>query len=769
MKHQHRDYKEELDRLNYTLDIVDKTYEISIKERDRLNKEVSSDRKHFDAANSQSYIQLMVDSMLKERYDLRIRNLEKASDNPYFARIDFIEENKSELEKIYIGKMVLIRDDNQELVIVDWRAPIANLYYENRIGEASYLCPDGQIKGELTLKRQFSIHNRKLHDVFDIDITTNDEFLQKYLGANADNRLKDIVSTIQVEQNKIIRADMWKPLIVQGAAGSGKTTIALHRIAYLIYTYEKRFNPENFMIIAPNKLFLNYISSVLPDLGVEKVKQTTFQDFALELIGKKLKIKDANEKLINFVNNDTNDCEINKNNIIKKISEFKASFLFKEVIDEYIAIIEKTYIPREAFKIASIEIFSYEEINNLFLSEYKNLPLMKRVEEIKKHMTNKLKRKKDNIIQSLQNKCDAAVMNLKYLMEDTDERRGLIIAQIEYKDETIKKLEALSKKAVKEYIDKISKANPFEYYKNLIFDSDILKELINLKTDFEYIEQLREYSMDIMNSNTIEIEDLAPIIYIKYKIYGMDEKIPVKHIVIDEAQDFSVFQFYVLRNIIKDSSFTILGDLCQGIHSYRGINNWEAVMNNVFNDRQSQLLTLEKSYRTTVQIMKCAVSVLKAMENFNMPFAEPVIRHGEKVDLISLKSFDYIVNDIEQKIENWVKHDLKSIAIICKTMDDCTIMKSSLKKYKKEIYIITGSEKEYKGGIVIVPSYLSKGLEFDAVIISDGGCTKYKKNELDAKLLYVSMTRPLHKLIIYYNDSISPLLKNLPNEYICEL
>jgi DNA helicase-2/ATP-dependent DNA helicase PcrA len=188
--------------------------------------------------------------------------------------------------------MCLTRDEDQKLIIVDWRAPIANMYYESRLGDASYQCPDGKISGTLSLKRQFSIEKGRLEEIFDIDITTNDQFLQSYLGASADNRLKDIVSTIQAEQNRVIRANMERPLIVQGVAGSGKTTIALHRIAYLIYNYGKSFVPENFMIIAPNRLFLNYISEVLPELGVERVKQTTFEDFAREVIHEKYQIKD---------------------------------------------------------------------------------------------------------------------------------------------------------------------------------------------------------------------------------------------------------------------------------------------------------------------------------------------------------------------------------------------------------------------------------------------------------------------------------------------
>lgn len=759
---EHPAYKEELERLKYTLHYVRKSLEASEIEKQKIDEDVTRRQKHFDSSDSESYIGLMINTMMQDRVNLRLKNLRTASSRPYFARIDFREEGKSSLEKLYIGKMVLIRDEDQELIIVDWRAPIANLYYEARIGKASYACPDGLIDGELSLKRQFSIDRGELQEIFDIDITTNDEFLQSYLGANADNRLKDIVSTIQVEQNKIIRADMWKPLIVQGAAGSGKTTIALHRIAYLIYTFEKRFNPENFMIIAPNRLFLNYISSVLPELGVERVKQTTFSDFAMELIGSKFRIRDSNEKLVAFVNSaGDNEEETYKNNIIRMDSELKSAIEFKEILDDYIRIIEESYIPREDFKIVSNTIFTYEEINKLFLHEYKGLPFMKRVQEIKKHLTNGLKRKKEYIKSKLQRQCDFIIENLKLTMEESEERHRLIVEAIDNKNETIAKIESISKKAVNEYIKNISKADPFKYYKDFIMDRELFGRMCRGRVEAEYIEPIRKYCEDVLKSGHIEIEDLAPIIYIKFRIYGMDEKIPVKHIVVDEAQDFSVFQFYVIKNIIKDSSFTMLGDLCQGIHSYRGTRDWKDVMNYAFEEGECQYLTLEQSYRTTVEIMDAANSVLKSIKGLDLPLGRPVIRHGEAVKVIKINSMEDAASDIKSKIEQLRRNGYKSIAVICKTMDDCEGMLKLLKKGKEGPYIITGSEKEYKGGFVIVPSYLSKGLEFDAVFIADASEERYKDTELDAKLLYVSMTRPLHNLYIYYNGELSPLLRGL--------
>lgn len=754
----HAAYKEEKERLDYTLGYVEKTFNNMLREKDRIDEETTLSKRTFEAESSQAYIEFMINNMFKESIKLKLKNLETARSKPYFSRIDFKEEGKENFEKIYIGKMCLMRDEDHEMIIVDWRAPIANLYYEERLGDASYNCPDGNIKGELTLKRQFSIDKAKLNEIFDIDITTNDEFLQGYLGASADNRLKDIVSTIQWEQNRVIRSDMWKPLIVQGAAGSGKTTIALHRIAYLIYTFEKSFAPENFMIIAPSRLFLNYISEVLPELGVERVKQTTFEDFAMELIGQKFKIRDANEKLTLFVNSKGSETESKRNELIKKESELKASMVFRDALDDYIKTIEEDFIPGEDFKIGTYVLFTYEEINKLFLNEYKDLPMAKRIKEIRKHLTNRLALKKDDIIEKIHRNCDLKIRHLKDTMEEGPERHKLIVKAYDDRDVTLARVKEISKNAVKEYISNISRVNPYKYYKDFFENRILFEDCFEGRADMETIKFLREYTLDILGTGYIEIEDLAPMIYLKYKIHGMEEKIPVRHIVVDEAQDFSAFQFYVLKKIVRDSSFTILGDLCQGIHSYRGIKDWEDVRKHVFEDGNCGMLQLEQSYRTTVEIMDKANHVIEKMEVGKSYKGKPVIRHGNPVEIIKQNDAKEMAKSIMEKIHELKGMDYKTIAVICKTMEDCSRMSKLMSKGKDSPKIITGTEKEYKGGIVIVPSYLAKGLEFDAVLIAGASTEEYEETELDIKLLYVAMTRPLHRLYVYYCNELTKLL-----------
>ena len=755
----HPFYGEELARLNYTLDMVEMNLMNLTAHKQNIETELAgAKRKNLDI---QAYMDMLVNSTIRSHMLLKEQNLEKSKEKPYFARIDFREGDKAEGEKLYLGKMCLSRDEDQKLIIVDWRAPVANMYYENQLGEASYICPDGEIQGELSLKRQFSIDAGVLKEIFDIDITTNDEFLQSYLGANAENRLKEIVSTIQTEQNRVIRAEMRPNLIVQGVAGSGKTTIALHRIAYLIYNYEKVFQPENFMIIAPNRLFLNYISEVLPELGVELVKQTTFEDFATEVIGEKFKIRDVYEKLLEFVKPETGEESNRRRKLLKKAAEFKSSLLFKEILDGYLELIEGRLLLTGDFSFKGRVFFSEREIRELYYEDYREWPFYGRIEQIKKHFAKRLKERKDELIAKMQNECNLKIERIKFRMADTEERQRLIIKTIDEKDEFARELDQFLKKGMKDYFKQIPVLSAFRYYQDFLAEKGEFETLARDKVGPELQDFLLKYTRENFKSGSIEIEDLAAILYLKVRLYGLDEKVRVKHIVIDEAQDFSVFQFYTMKKIIKDSSFTIFGDLAQGIHAYRGVRDWNELQRDVFGDGDSVLLTLEQSYRTTIEIMDAANLVLGHLPENRPAFARPVIRHGEPVKVIEKKNFMDTMDDVAGKITRLKEAGLKSIAVICKTITSCSKVFSELKERQIELSLITGKENEYRGGAVIVPIYLAKGLEFDAVIIADASRENYGENDLDIKLLYVAMTRPLHVLDIYYQGPLSPLLEEI--------
>lgn len=676
----------------------------------------------------------------------KLENIKKIKNVPYFARMDFKEENR-DLEKLYIGKISILDNKTAEPIIVDWRAPISNLYYEGKIGSAEYECLGKKIKGDILLKRQYIIEKKQLKKYIDINVTGNDELLQNALEEKADDRLKNIVATIQDEQNKIIRAKINSPLIVQGVAGSGKTTIALHRIAYLIYNYEKEFKPEEFMIIAPTKFFLNYISNILPDLGVNDVKQCTFEDFAYDVIGKKLKISDSNEKLVIIVNKEFDDINKGKIDIMIKEAKYKSSIKFKKIVDDYLLQIENNYIPKNDFYFKDYEIMSYNNINKLFKETYKMYNYNDRIKEIEKNLISELKKKSLLIIDDIRKKRSKELQNL------TGENRIKVFDKYE---KIIKLLEKDYKKIVKQYLNQISKKDCIQYYKEFIDGY--------LQNSDEVMIYLKKNTSNNLQKNEISFEDLAPIMYIQYKIFGIKEKCKIKHVVVDEAQDYGEFQFDILKQILNSNSMTILGDIAQGVHYYRGIENWKKFIDVEFKNVKTVYTTLNKTYRTTKEIMEVANNVINKLPEFEKEYivlGEPVIDRKNSVNIKKNKNIDELISSINNRINEYLQNDYKSIAIIGKDMNECEEIEKKLRKTRKDIKLIKGKDSEYNSGISVIPSYLAKGLEFDCVIISNANEEKYTYSSLDIKLLYVTITRAMSKLDIFYTGEITGLLKNI--------
>lgn len=753
----HPDYNKETKRLEETVEYIENAITTSKQNKDLYKAEIKEAYANLDpTASSQSYMSIMLHSNLLEKLDINYENLVKAKEAPYFARIDFREEGKSNIEKFYIGKLSLLRPDWDIPMILDWRSPLASVYYDGRLGNVTYQNALGEsLSGELNLKRQYSIQNKQLKDIMDVDITATDAFLQASLGENKDNRLKDIVSTIQSEQNAIIRADINKPLIVQGVAGSGKTTIALHRIAYLIYTYEKTFYPEQFMIIAPNRLFLNYISGVLPELGANSVKQTTYADYAFELIGNKYSLTDSEEKLVSIINKnkkfDGDDAQI------IKTSAFKGSLLFKNIVARYIRDIELNYIPDEDFKLSNYTLMSVKEIKNSLLKDYTHLPIYKRFEQIEKHLKFRLNNEKDRIYDEVRLYYDKKVETIKRNEPDSEERNLVIADILDIKNAALSNIKKSIKTAVKDYMKKFAKRDLFDYYKDIFINIDNLIKYSNEKLNSELASFISQYSLEILDRKMVELEDLAPLLYIKHRIMGFDDKINIKYVVIDEAQDFSLFQFFALRKIFNTDFFTILGDLSQGIHSYRSIKNWNLVLHKIFDQENFSFLKLEQSYRTTIEIMDLANKVIKMIPHEELTLAKPVLRHGEKPALNKFKSDKELINEVEKKVLDLMSEKYKSIALIGKTLQECKTIYRELSKNKKlNVELLEGKEEQYQNSIVVVPSYLSKGLEFDAVIIINMDDI-YNNEEIDLKLLYVAMTRAQHRLYVYYKEGKNDL------------
>lgn len=756
IERQQLSYEEE--HLSNTISWLEQEINISKYNNEKVNEKVSKLKK---GAKGKYSFELYNYENILEKSKEKLQSYIEVESNPYFARIDF-QDYRHGNEKIYIGKIGLTDSKTEEEKVIDWRAPIADLYYSGTEGEVSYQSPIGEINGILNLKRKFLIRNEKLIDAFDEGINELilksgsgdnelvDEFLKINLEEGASNKLKDIVATIQKEQNDIIRADKNIPMVVQGSAGSGKTTVALHRLAYLLFKYKEKLQGNDILLIAPNQMFLDYISEVLPNLGANQVQQTTFEKFSLKFlkIKKKLYLKD--EKLFNII--ECNDKEHMK--LIKNSSRLKNSRAFKVILDRYLKYVEFYKYKFEDIKIEDYTVLQGKKIRKLFLKDLENLSINKRIDELKRYLSLKIKNKIGDIHEAIDFSFANRVKKIKDSMEDGEKRRAVLIALYDERDLKKKNINRECNLLFDEYFDDM-KINNFEnLYLDLFQNKDIFLEVTSGKIPENLYKFMRQELNNNFNNNIIDIDDLAPLMYIKSNICGKEYN--YKHIVLDEAQDFSTMQFYALKNFCASNSFTIVGDLGQGIYYYKGIEDWDKNMGEVFGEHY-KYVQLTQSYRSTVEIVNLANKVLDK-ESLSIKAAKPVFRHGNEPEIIKYDNSEEFLKLVQEIVKRLEDMDKKRIAIIGKDTKQCEHIYKLLKKNKKDWKYIKDTDTSFESNRVIIPSYLSKGLEFDCTIIYNGNDENYTYSPLDSRLLYVSLTRALHFQFVLYEGKLTPLL-----------
>ena len=603
------------------------------------------------------------------------QKLFKIQNNPYFGSITFKEDDFS--QKIYIGITHLEDIAKEEYLIHDWRAPISSMFYDYGVGAAEYLAPGGVIKGSITNKRQFKIEGGKIKRVFDNNLNVDDDLLQEVLSMEANDKMKNIVNTIQEEQNAVIRNVTDKNLIVQGIAGSGKTSVALHRIAFLLYKLEN-LNSKNVLIFSPNQVFLEYISNVLPELGEDNTMQTTFHEF----LSNSLKEYKSVESFTTFVERYYKYIEPNKG-----LVKYKQSDEIIIAIHKYAKAIIKSAKFTKDIENNDYEI-SKEKLNYFLNDRYQKLSLVDRLSEIADKINldycNNWKSKKLSILKHLK---DSLNIKLDY------------------------------KKLYREFYES-------EYFINS-YGGNISQNEINSTT----------------NKKDINYEDACLMVYLKGLLEGFNYRGLIKEIVIDEAQDYNKLQYILIRNIFKKSSFTILGDVNQTINPYYKYESLEEIIDILGKD--TKYLELTKTYRSSPLIIEYTnkilgiehVSAIRRENNLPVKFRD-----------VSLELKNQLVNDIrEMQKENF------TIAIITKTDEEALKLYELLKTEVVSINILNSTTKEFNKKLVIVPSYIAKGLEFDSVIIYTDKDNKYKDSE--KYLYYVACTRAQHQLIIYNQKS----------------
>lgn len=727
MSNQHPEFEKEQQHLAYVKHFMQRLLTESEEDLANAQEVIRNSMADLDYLDSSlGYLNILTNTRFFDMASNQQEGLEAIRSKPYFARIHFEKEGEPD-EKLYIGKTSLFDKETQEPVIVDWRSPVANVYYDGRLGDITYMVNDEENKGHLYSKRQYKIEDGKLLDVRDIDLTTNDELLQDALEGKADVRLTEIVSTIQAEQNEIIRAHLRQPIIVQGAAGSGKTTIALHRISYFLYTMGEHFDAKELMILAPNKLFIDYISDVLPELGVGGICQTTFEEYVQNATKTKFKLTNQTLILESIISNEANED-------LLWVTKLKGSLEYRDmmnhVIDNVVAEIGELF---EDVYLEKYRILRGSRLKKLFVEEYAYMPVEKRIQKIRSVIQSHVKQKSKKILYDLYKKYDE-ILGRSLNIFDDDRRKKEVTRWIDERDERMPAIEAEAKTVTTKYMKRFSKYNVKKLYRQFLTDSDLLAS-----TTPDWTKKQRQTFLKFHEKERWAVEDLTAFYYLFAKMKGIPNAWKMRVVFIDEVQDYSLFQLAALKDALETDMFTMVGDLAQGIHSYRSLNDWQPVRE-LF--PRASYKTLQKSYRTTIEIMAYANAILSGMDE-DLPMVEPVVRHGLEPQFHEMKTFDSaLIAQIHAAI---LSNGHRSIALICKTIDDASRITSLLVENDINAQNLNYATEIDQTAILVVPSHLSKGLEFDAVIIVADE-SAFEDSSLERKLLYVAITRAMHEL-----------------------
>ena len=726
-------FKLEQERLEFIRQYMSVVIDTARTSKERFLAKMKETFADTDWEENTEYGQLLTTATFYQMSNDEWESLKRALPKPYFARVDFVASEAGQAERLYIGKTSLFQRDNQEQLIIDWRSPIANLYYDGRLGHVSYTSEGETYDGEITLKRQLMIEDGELVGLRDIDLTTVDELLQETLAKSSASRLTEIVETIQEEQNEIIRADLNKPIIVQGAAGSGKTTIALHRISYFLYHYKDVFNPADLLILTPTVLFMEYIQEALPDLGAERVRQATYAQYVEEAIGKRIPLA-QDQKLTEVLSGA---------NSTAKLSRIKGSSLFQQVLDQFCEEIISGLYFHEDFKVDKFKLYSANKLNHLLTKEYTYLPLYKRVDKLKSLLLQQVKREKDEMQKKITAHYDGKIEKGLNFKGDERKRKAYLSEVLKRKDVRLIAFKDELRNAVPRYIRSVKKSSTFIHYKNLFTNPEKIYGYAGGALTMEEAEDLCAYSQQIFAKRKYEIEDLGPLLYLHAKLYGVHSDHRAKNVFIDEAQDYSFMQIAALKAALETDMFTLVGDLAQGIHSYRSITSWQEISEKIF--PRASYKELKKSYRTTIEIMNEANKLLDKLP-YEFPVVEPIVRHGEMPRYIQYENIERWAEGVARQTAKWREEGYHTFAIITKTASDARFAHKVLHEKGYEACLLEEKMSIPKEEIVIVPSYLSKGLEFDCVIAFSHDEVYKEENETDLKLLYVTMTRAMHRL-----------------------
>ncbi|MBY6037668.1 AAA family ATPase [Fictibacillus nanhaiensis] len=678
----------------------------------------------------------------------RLKTYEKLKHSPYFGRIDFKEEGESETEKVYLGIASYYDEKTSTFLVHDWRAPISSLYYDHSLGEAAFRAPGGRIKGELELKRQFIIKNGRIQGMFDTGEAIGDELLQQVLGNQANTQMKSIVATIQKEQNSIIRNTTSDLLIVQGAAGCGKTSAALQRVAYLLYRDRETLQSHHIVLFSPNNMFNSYVANVLPELGEENMEQTTFQSYINHHLAHEFSVETPFEQMEDLLSGN------GKSSRLEGI-QFKSSVHFLEAIHRYTEKLSQSGLPFSDVKFRDKTVVRAKQIHAYFysLDPQETIPYrMKKtaswiLDELKK--AERRERKKPWVEKEIQF-LDKSVYTKLY--QQLHKRN-------KYADDSFNDL-ASEQKVLSAYVTRIAFRQVRETIESFAFlDMKSLYKKIfqrnnDLINDYTTWSAICTQTLFNLKQNHLANEDATPFLYVKELLIGFQNNAAVKHVFIDEAQDFSPFQFAFIQRIFPRANLTVLGDLNQSIYAHASDESF-SMLKTLLNTKNAEMTTLTRSYRSTREIVEFTKTLLKE-DSMIIPFN----RQGKKPSVVSVDNEEKHYKQLEQLLYSWRNDGHETVAIICRTAKECYKVYDKM-KLRLDVRLMVDEDAAFQKGIIIIPSYLAKGIEFDAVAIYNA--SGYQ-NERERKLFYTVCTRAMHELSIFYRGKACPFIEEASEE-----
>ncbi|UOQ69691.1 HelD family protein [Hymenobacter volaticus] len=604
----------------------------------------------------------------------RKRNLFKLSQSPYFGRLDFVTKDQVK-SPVYIGVHSFFDEQQRLNLIYDWRAPISSLFYDYELGEASYTTPSGTVQGRIELKRQYKIRDGRMEFMIENDVNIHDDVLQRELAKSSDDKMKNIVATIQRDQNAVIRNETAPVMVIQGVAGSGKTSIALHRIAFLLYRFRETIAAKDILIISPNKVFADYISNVLPELGEEHIPEMGMEELAVDLLENRYQFQTFFEQVSALLEN-------HNSAFIERI-QFKSSFEFLSKLNQYLLHVENNYFTVTELRVGRT-VVPVAVIQQKFRT-YHRVPLLKRFPLV------------------------------------ANDIRAYV------RDAAGRKLTGQEKATIGEAIPRM-----FKFHQVL----DLYRDF------FRWIGKPELLKLD--HHLRLEYADVFALIYLRIRLEGSTTYDQVKHLLVDEMQDYTPVQYAVLSRLFLCRK-TILGDVSQTVNPYSASS--AETIERVF--PQADVVKLYRSYRSTVEITAFAQRITPN------PHIIPLERHGQEPALRYCNGQREELAALQQLIADFKISGNNSLGIICKTLRQAEQTYQALQA--PDVQLLTEESTSFKEGVILTTAHLAKGLEFDAVVVPFASAQNYK-TEVDKSMLYVACTRAMHQLTLTYSGAITAFL-----------